>query len=178
MAVLVEGISVVIKVSSIFEKISNGWEGFKELVPNDTLCSDSELARVGFMTPDDVKPFIRKLEDNGLMFQVKDRAEDITVIDQLTGSTIECDWIEFGHINIDNDPQKKVAACRLVGSNEDQIFMPERWNYETSLSSSYGITPIEHVEKGLKFLRHENGKDVYFNELTGNEVYVGRTGKT
>ena len=56
--------------------------------------------------------------------------------------------------------------------------MPDGWEYEKSLSSSYGFAPSEHIEKGLKFLRHEDGKDVYFNELTGKEVYVGRTGQT
>jgi len=27
----------------------------------------------------------------------------------------------------------------------------------------------------MKFLRHENGLDVYLNQLTGKEVYMGRT---
>jgi len=28
----------------------------------------------------------------------------------------------------------------------------------------------------LKFLRHEDGLDVYLNVLTGEEAYIGRTG--
>jgi hypothetical protein len=30
----------------------------------------------------------------------------------------------------------------------------------------------------LRFLRREGGLDVYFNELTGEEVFVGRTAKS
>jgi hypothetical protein len=34
------------------------------------------------------------------------------------------------------------------------------------------------VDKSLEFLRREDGLDVYFNKLTGKEVYIGRTGET
>jgi hypothetical protein len=30
----------------------------------------------------------------------------------------------------------------------------------------------------MKFLRHENGLDIYHNPLTGKEAFVGRTGDT
>lgn len=178
MAILAEGISVVVKVSAIKEKISGAWECFVKLVPNETLCSDNEITRVGFMSPDDVKHFIDRLVENGLTFQSKNQAEDIAVVDQVRGPTIECEWLEFGRIDLDNDPNMRVAACRKVGSIENQIFLPDGWEYEKSLSASYGFAPSDSIEQGLKFLRHEDGKDVYFNELTGKEVYVGRTGQT
>lgn len=178
MAILAEGISVVVKVSAIQEKVAGAWERFVTLVPNDTLCSDNEIARVGFMDPDDVKQFIDKLEENGLSFQNNNQAQDIVVVDQMRGPTIKCDWLEFGHINLDNDPKMRIAACRLAGSTENQIFMPDDWAYEQSLSASYGFAPTEHADKSLKYLRHENGKDVYLNTLTGKEVYVGRTGQS
>ena len=60
----------------------------------------------------------------------------------------------------------------------DDVVTPPGWEYDKSLSSSYGFVPNEHIEKGLKFLRHENGLDVYLNPLTGEEVFVGRTDKT
>ena len=49
MAVLVEAISVIVRVDSINEKFPGGWIGFKDHVPNQTLCADNELARVGFI---------------------------------------------------------------------------------------------------------------------------------
>ena len=45
------------------------------------------------------------------------------------------------------------------------------------ISREYGFVPNEHMGKSLKYLRHENGIDVYLNKVTGKEVYIGRTGK-
>lgn len=178
MAILVEGISVIVKVSAIQEKVNGDWKSFVGLVPNKTLCSDNEIARVGFMAPDDVKQFVDKLEENGLTFQINNQAIDIAVVDQIHGPTVKCGWLEFGHINLDNAPNMRIAACRLIGSNEDQIFMPEDWQYENSLSASYGFVPDGQISKSLKFLRHENSVDVYLNEMTGKEVYIGRAGQS
>jgi len=33
------------------------------------------------------------------------------------------------------------------------------------------------IEKALKFLRSEDGLDVYWSELSGKEVYIGRTNR-
>ncbi|MGD0332170.1 MAG: hypothetical protein ABSA90_02815 [Xanthobacteraceae bacterium] len=46
--------------------------------------------------------------------------------------------------------------------------------YENSLSRQNVIVPPEQVDRSLKFLRHENGLDVYRNNLTGQEVFIGR----
>ena len=178
MAVLIEGNSVVIKVAAIFEKLPNEWESFVSVVPNETLCSDNEVARVGFMTPDDVQHFINKLESHGLVYLGNGKAQDMVVADQIHGIASKCDWLEFGHIDWEGNPKHKVAACRLVGSQEPNIYTPDWWAYEKSLSASYGFVPTGQEDKSLKYLRHEDGLDVYFNEMTGKEVYIGRTGQT
>ncbi len=61
MAVLVEAISVVVRIDAIRKKLIGGWSRFEKLVPNPTLCSDGELARVGFLGPDETKAFIDEL---------------------------------------------------------------------------------------------------------------------
>jgi hypothetical protein len=43
MAVLIEAISVVVRLGAIFERFPKAWESFKAAVPNGTLCSDNEL---------------------------------------------------------------------------------------------------------------------------------------
>ena len=92
MAVLIEGISVVIRADSLLAKFPGGWETFKTIVSNKTLCADNELIRVGFMTPDDVEPFIIKLEKAGLQFLKEEEAIDIVVADQMRGLTSKCSW--------------------------------------------------------------------------------------
>ena len=176
MAVLIEAISVVVRADAILERFPVGWDGFKDMVPNRTLCADNEIARVGFMSPADVKSFVRQLEGNGLVFLRDDESIDIVVVDQVRGPSIKCDWVEFGHIPW-HDDDHQIAACRLRGSKVTQLVMPLDWVYEKSLSAAFGFQPTEHAAKGLEFLRHEDGLDVYRSRLTGEEVYVGRTGR-
>ena len=174
MAVLIEAISVVVRADAILERFPGGWDGFKELVPNQTLCADNEIARVGFMSPADVQSFVDQLERNGLVFLRGDESVDIVVVDQVRGPSAKCDWVEFGHIPW-HDRDQQIAACRLRGSEVMRVVTPPGWVYEKSLSATFGFQPTEHAAKGLEFLRHEKGLDVYRSRLTGEEVYIGRT---
>lgn len=173
MAVLVEGISVVVKRSALTERYPGGWNGLVENCPNKTFCADSDLTRIGFMAPKDVGTFVQDLEVAGLIFQEDGAAVDLAVVDQMRGPTTRCDWLEFGHVEIDGNG---IAACRLVGSQDNALITPDGWRYEGSLTESYGFTPTDAEAKGLRFLRHEGSIDVYFGWLTGKEVYVGRAG--
>jgi hypothetical protein len=58
MSVLIEAISVVMRADELLKKFPGGWDAFKGIVPNQTLCADNEIVRVGFMTPQDVESFI------------------------------------------------------------------------------------------------------------------------
>jgi len=51
---------------------------------------------------------------------------------------------------------------------------PDGWTYNESLSASSKFVKNEEMENKLKFLRNENGTDVYLDRSTGKEVYVGR----
>ena len=55
------------------------------------------------------------------------------------------------------------------------LIHPDWWQYEGSLSQTFGFVPYDHPDNGLKFLRRENNVDVYHSSLTGKEVYIGRT---
>lgn len=177
MAVLIEAISVVVRADQLLKKVPGGWDAFKGIVPNQTLCADNEIVRVGFMVPQDVESFIEKLQEFGLEFLRDGEAIDIAVADQTSGLTSKCAWLEFGHVNMD-DNGSRVAACQLVESNVKQVVTPSGWKFEGSLSSTFAFVPSEHAENGMKYLRHENGLDVYLNPITGLEMYVGRTGES
>ena len=56
MAVLVEANSVIIRTQAIRERYTGGWNEFAEAVPNGTL----DVARVGFMNPDDLRELHRQ----------------------------------------------------------------------------------------------------------------------
>lgn len=175
MAVLIEAISVVIRRHAIEARYPGGWKSFAADVPNSTLCADSKLARVGFMQPSDVGAYVSRLERAGLVYEEGGSAKDIAVLDQRQGPMVACPWIEFGHIEL--APGQRVAVCRAVGDAENTMAAPHWWKYEGSLSQTFGFIPNGEEEKSLRFLRHEGSVDVYFNALTGKEVFVGRTGE-
>ena len=81
MAVLVEAISVVVRRDAIDSRLSGGWRNFLDIVPNNTLCLDEDIARVAFMTPPDVEAFISHLESGGLTFLRDGQSVDIAVVE-------------------------------------------------------------------------------------------------
>ena len=186
MAVLVETISVVVRRDSIDARYSGGWRRFLIAVRNDTLCTDDDLVRVGFMTPTDAKVFIRQLEKDGLTFARNRQAIDIAVVDQQRGPTIPAKWLEFAHLTL-RDTDNKVAACWLfedtrwgagihMSSKQMILATPEGWGYKDSLSANFKfVANEEEMNEKLKFLRHDDGLDVYLDLSTGKEGYVGRT---
>ena len=175
MAILIEAISVIIKLNKIIELYPHGWEAFLKNAPNQTICADQHIVRIGFMSPVDVEAFIKNLESLGFEYVKDDKSQDIAVADQLHGFSIPCGWAEIGNVNIDGN---NIKACRAVGDDTGQLITPDNWQYDGSLSQTYTYAPTEQVDKSLKFLRHENGLDVYLNTVTGAEVYLGRTSET
>jgi len=176
MAVLVEAISAVIRVQAINERFPGGWADFVTKVPNRSLCSDNELARVGFVGPNDCKGFVDGLESAGLVFLKHDRSVDIVVADQIDGFTVPCDWAEFGRVELKSGAP--VSAAQLKGSKVERLFCPPGWSYETSMSRKGVSAPTGPEQHSLRFLRRQHGVDVYLNTLTGKEVYIGGPGGT
>tara|TARA_R110000772_G_scaffold18743_1_gene52858 strand:+ start:121 stop:561 length:441 start_codon:yes stop_codon:yes gene_type:complete len=143
MTVLVEGVSVIIKLEAIERIIPDGWEGFRQYVPNFAWCKDDKLLRLGFLDGDEAKAFADSLQALKLVYQGAEGAKDFALVDQIYGVTTRCNWLEYGHVNLNNDPDKKVAACRLAGTQDESIVTPENWVYENSLTANYGLTPTE-----------------------------------
>jgi hypothetical protein len=173
MAVLIEAISVVIRLDAIRHRFPGGWQAFKLAVPNKTLCADNEIARVGFMHTADVESYVNELVRVGLRYLSDGSVVDLVVVDQQRGPAAVCNWIEFGFVTVDGH---RLASCRLKGSTSKQLMRPDGWQFEHSLSKTFNFVPTGEENNTLRFLRQEKGLDVYWNELTGKEAYLGRTG--
>lgn len=175
MAVLIEGISVVIRSEAIASIYEGGEAAFNTTIPNGTYCTDGELARVGFMSPDDVRAFVERLEQKGLRYaDTTGSAVNIVVVDQQTGFRADCTWARFLRVEVDNDPTHRVAICQLIPTRVQGLAVPANWSYANSLSARYRFVPTENLNQELEFVRHENGVDVYRDRRTGQELYVGR----
>jgi hypothetical protein len=176
MAVLVEGICVIIRARPIIEKYEGGWEAFVSNCPNGPLCADGELVCVGFMDPRDAKQFATALNSNGLTYRVDNEAVDFVLADQQQGLSATCKWAELGTAPAPGAEAASVVACRLAGSDNQKLMTPDGWSYEGSLSDTFGENGADASSDQLEFLRREDGTDVYRDVETGEEVYVSRTG--
>ena len=182
MPVLCEALSVVVRRDSIDKHLQGGWQNFIRKIPNSTFCTDGELARVGFMAPDPTMDFIKSLQKDGLQFdQMSDsksevrEIDDIIVVDQIRGPAAECSWIEFGKLPLG---ENKVSACWLFEGErkgyglhfslkESKFAVPKNWTPDDLTF----VEPSE-INKKLKFLRKEEGLDVFWDLENKKEVFI------
>jgi hypothetical protein len=176
MAVLVEGISVIVRAGAIVHKYDGGREAFIADCPDASLCADGELIRLGFMDPRDAQAFVAMLTERGLTDRADGEAVDLVIADQQRGLSVPCKWAELKSVPAPGRESEAVVACRLAGSDQDALMTPEGWAYEDSLSARFGQTETRSTSERLEFLRHEDGTDVYRDTETGEEVSVDRTG--
>jgi len=133
MAVLVEAVSVIVRVTALDTRHEGGWEKFRTQAPNKTLCADKELARVGFLDPAEAKAYCAQLEERGLLgLNPAGQAQDYAVVDQMRGPLAPCPWLELGFVACQECPP--VLAARLVGSTNDKVVTPPEWTYLGSLT--------------------------------------------
>lgn len=170
MAVLCEGISVVIKADRLIDAFGS-FDVFREWVPNKTLAADNELVRVGFMDPEDVQHFVQALEARGLIYVENSAAQDIVVIDQMRGPMVQCDWVEFGKFPIEGH---QVSVAHLSGSDLNELVTPEGWKLEGSLTQTFSFVPLKNRINPLKLLRAEDGLNVYLDPRTGKKLFLGK----
>jgi hypothetical protein len=187
MAVLAEAISVVVRCDAILQRLPGGEEAFQSMVTNDTYCSDGHLVRVGFLGPAPVEAFVHELEAAGLRYLVDGKATDFVVVDQHHGPTTPCDWIEFARIPF--GPDQRVAACwlyegprlpmagiHLGGGLSMQLFTPERWRFEGSITEKGTFLSHQELAERMVLLRVEGDRAVYLDTHTGREVYSSPPG--
>jgi hypothetical protein len=174
MAVLVEGISVIVRRDTVDAQYPGGWEAYVKDVPNKTLCSDERLARVGFMTSYGVDRFVARLERLGFEFIRDARAVDVCIVDQHQGPTARCDWLEYFYLEMFGSTNR-VAVCRAVKDSRDEFAVPDGWNFEHSLTRNHNVVRNEEMAERLELIQHENGVSAYRDRTTGPEVYMERT---
>ena len=184
MAVLVEAISVIVRRDAIDRLYDGGWLGFISHVPNATLCTDGQLARVGFMDPKEVKTFVDHLQSEGLEFLTRGACVDIAIVDQQKGLTMPCEWLEFARLPMDQT-DGHVGACWLfegsriaagihLPGKSFEFATPDGWKYEGSLSERFVLVPDDDFDERFEFLRTEQGIDVFRDTTTGKELFKPR----
>jgi hypothetical protein len=85
-------------VEAIHDRYPGGWSAFIQEVPNQTLCSDNELARIGFMTPEDCNIYVDGLEHHGIISIKNEKSVDIVVADQVRGLPLCVTGLNLGEL--------------------------------------------------------------------------------
>lgn len=169
MSVLVEGITVVFRNDSADARVAGGWEAVRQNAPNNTFRTDGRVSAVSFMVPDDVDHFIISLENVGFKFVESGSSIDIAVVDQRTGFTTVCDWLET---DVDH---RGVRYCWSAGSTPGEMAVFKNWNFKSSLySSNSSFIPNDALSNALDFIETRDNLNVYRDKKTGEERFVGR----
>ena len=153
MAVLVEGLSVVVRNAALDKKFQGGAAMFQDGLCNEAICFDNDLTCVHLRSPDEVGAFIGWGEGMGLTAARNGECVDIVVIDQRQGPTLKCNWIAHSVLEVDDGDMKcMVRVCWLssdrhpgfgtrVPSLQFDIAMPPGWRVSGSLSQSHVFVP-------------------------------------
>ena len=171
MAVLIEGISIVVPVKTIEQRFDGGFEDFQEWVSGYRFCYDEHLVAIHFGRMDTVRDILGQLERNYI--PVKDHGcwKTVAVVHQRWASALApCDWLTIGR-NADG----AVFVC-LKGQEEDpgRIVVPEKWAFQGSLSQKVAHVPLDKASNRFEFLRSEGLSRVYLDRETGFEVPAGQ----
>lgn len=171
MSVLVEAISVIVRKPAIEARFPRGLTGFTENVPNQTYCHDGDLVRVGFMAPQDVQDFVGQLEACGLVYLQNGHPQDIAVVDQLRGPTIECEWVRLARLQ--NDDGSIVVACLVNDENPEQVAVPTGWKFSGSLSQRHTFVSSDEIDDRLESVSSDSGISAFRDRETGEKVFMG-----
>jgi hypothetical protein len=159
--VLIEAITVVVRVDAIAMHIAGGIGEFACKAPNATYRCDGTLAAVGFMSPDDVGVFVSTLRDVGLRFVEDGKCQDIAVVDQVRGPTVPCDWLMLA-----TDPRGTRHAWLASGPRGDMATYAN-WRPGTSLTFV--------ADPGELRIQEDEATGPHMVGIDGDKHYLGRS---
>jgi tetratricopeptide (TPR) repeat protein len=164
MAIVIEAFTVVVRNEAVQGRYPGGEETFQANVPNATFCTDGVLSRVGFMVDQDAAEYLNELGSLGL--KVRD-GSDAVICDAMEGLTRpSCGWLQVGRY-------QKACIAWLKGERVETIVGPHGWNPD---EQTLTYATKEEARHRLRFLRNEGNVQVFWDTVSGKEVYVGRTG--
>lgn len=145
MAILVESSSVILRIDAIDEVYPGGWACLQAECPQAMLCTDGELAGVGFTDLGEARNFVSSLISYGIRESRAGKAGDMVVVDWRHGPATPCDWAEFRWAAVNGNDHKRVITCRLKGSRSVDVSVPEDWKYDESSGIELANREVEWV---------------------------------
>ena len=168
MAVLIEDLNLVVRVSTLQEKYPGGLPQYRLDCPNDSFCCDGLITRIGSPARSDIDLFLARLREKGLVLRDDEGMRDIAVVAELRGMPDRCDWLEL------NRRANGLQIAYSAGSDPDKL---------VAVPSGWSLTAWQRGKKArvsgmpwgqMLFIRQEEDYDVYWNRRTGQELRVRR----
>jgi hypothetical protein len=133
MAILIEGVTVVVPIASLHARFPGGLSAFEQQAPNATYRSDGIVAGISFMVLADAWVFVRTLVRHGFVDPSATRSSDVAVVEQQDGFLAPCDWLnmDLTTCNLpDGSPFPAVIAW--MGATRPTTFAaPDGWSPRT-----------------------------------------------
>ncbi len=157
---------MIVASSRIDAHYPGGIDQYERDCPNLTFCADGYIARVGFMSPEDVSRFVDGLVAKGLTFHDGQQFVDIAVVDQNEGPMAPCPWLEFGVY------QGGLIYATLRGTDPNPIVAPPGWNPKQSAELHFVAN--DEISVRLVPLARDGSVDILLDTKRGNEVHIER----
>ena len=128
MSVLVECYSVIVRRSAIESRYPGGMGAYEVDCPNQTLCADENLVRVGFMVLDDLNEFLLRVLGRAGLASTPSGVPDlridpdgVAIVEQGRGPwhpEYECKWLRYA------ERPDGVCLCWLAEHPEGDLGVP------------------------------------------------------
>ncbi len=168
MSVLVEALTLVVQRLPLEIAYPGGTDAFLQAAlsldaPPRFICNgDPHLVNLSFYDPKHVEPATALLREHGLI-EVEDRkAVDFVYLDQHTGPSMPCEWIEWRR----HDDGYSYAW--VAGTEPGEMAAPDDWTPQKSRGMVASDTGDE--EGRLYRLASEEGIDTYLDLTTGEQI--------
>jgi hypothetical protein len=150
MPVICEAISIVVRTESLRKTVKDGLEWIRRFAPDDTLCEDGDLLRVGFLNQFQAERFVDQLVELGLKFEWGERESveplDMAVVDMCHGVLTDAPWLTFHRVTTNDGYVISFVSHTPVllghtGYVRDgfnlHLVTPAGWQYQGSLSQVF-----------------------------------------
>jgi hypothetical protein len=132
MAVLVEGISVIVRRWDVNRRYPGGFRAYRAEWNHSSLCTDGRLVRAGFGTADEALAFVARLQSVGFVSVSEGRSIDSCLVDQRQGMVYRADWLDIFRFPYQTG---SLTLASLAGDDSARVAVPKGWRFEDSLSA-------------------------------------------
>lgn len=167
MAVIIEGLSVLLRCRSISQQYKGGFQAFISSLHAGRLCADGELVAISLDHSEQVDSCLMQLRRKGLH-----EGADIVVADQIYGLNFPCNWLSIQRIYWNQLPSQPILIASASNSQLEGVATPTDWEYAESLSKKVRYLDGTALPAQVTYIRTENDMDVLKEDATGDLLYV------